>query len=138
MSLNAFVAEKKRSVFDALMEGQTPSEGSYDESVFREARAKGRPQMGSTRYLPQEIILEFIYSDTKGSTVIFPVTLPSPERIVFLPVPSWVVESIWQGDIDGSFQFESDAMRLLGEFTAKLDPKANAALFGPQMAKRRE
>jgi len=55
-----------------------------------------------------------------------------------LPVPEWVVESIWQGDVAGSFHFERDAKRLLASFEQELEPDDNQKYFGPQMAKRRE
>ena len=138
VKLNAYVAGRKRAIFDALFAGQPPNEGAWDEAIWRDGRAKGDPQMGSTRYLPNQIILEFIYNDPQGAAVILPVTLESPERIVFLPVPTWVVESIWQGEIDGTYQFESDALEMVEQFRLSLDVGPNELLFGPQMAKRRE
>lgn len=99
---------------------------------------KGAPQMGSTRYAPDAIFVEFIYPDKLGKSVILTVKLEAPERIVYLPVPGWVVESIWQGEISGSFHFESDARRMMAELENQLDPEPNKALFGPKQATRRE
>jgi hypothetical protein len=138
MSLNAFVAERRRSLFDDLRAGRAPSEGTYDEAVLREARTKGEVQMGSVRLSPTAIDLEFIYPDPKGVSAIVTVRLDPPERIVFLPVPAWVVESIWQGEIAGSHHFESDARTLVEAFRAQLEPEANAELFGRQEPKRRD
>jgi hypothetical protein len=55
-----------------------------------------------------------------------------------MPVPNWVIESIWQGEIDGSYQFESDAHNLLSQFSAQLEPEANRQLFGKKRPTRRE
>ena len=138
VNLNAWQGEKRRKLFDDLVNGREPSEGSFSLDALKEGRAKGKPQMGSVRYEPDQVVVEFIYSDSTSSATVFTVTLTPPERIVFLPVPSWVIESIWQGEIAGSHHFESDARRLLREFEADLEPEANKKLFGPQPAKRRE
>lgn len=138
VTLNVFAAEKRRRIFDDLRAGQPPSEGAYSEDLLKEGKVKGTPQVGSTRYEPDAIILEFIYPDPKGIATVLPVRLTAPERIVFLPVPEWVIESIWQGDIDGSYHFESDAQALLAAFQEELSPAGNAKWFGPRAAKRRE
>ena len=138
MPLNAYVAERRRRIFDALTAGQPPPEGSYDESILAEGRAKGTPQMGATIFKPDALLLEFIYPAEGGASTILTVSLSLPERVVFLPVPPWVVESIWQGEIDGSYHFESDARRLVTAFGEELEPARNAVWFGPRPGKRRE
>ena len=138
MTLNEFAAQKKRAIFEDLEKGLNPNEGSFDESILKEARAKGKPQMGTTRYTPNEIVFEFIYPDRLSSSTVVPVHLAPPQRIVFLPIPSWVVESIWQGEIDGTYHFEADALRLVEEFEALLTPEANPAQFGPRVKTHRE
>jgi len=138
MTLTHYVAERKLEVFAELRSGREPSGGTFDAARLREARTKGEPQIGATRYAPDHVVLEFIFSDPRGVATILPVTIPVPERIVFLPVPEWVVESIWQGEIDGSYVWESDAERLVTEFQAGLVPTANLAWFGPREARRRE
>ena len=57
---------------------------------------------------------------------------------MFLPVPDWVIESIWQGEISGSYHFESDAKALVEAFQAELSAENNPKWFLPQAAKRRE
>lgn len=138
MTLNEYAAQKRLALFDDLSAGREPSEGSFDSALLREAKTKSAPQLGATRYEPQAIIVEFIYPDPDSAATVVPVRLESPQRIVFLPVPSWVVETIWQGEIDGSFQFEEDASRLLEEYRADLDPGANAKWFLPRPPTRRE
>jgi len=138
MPLNSFVAMKRQAIFEALLAGQAPAEGDYDETALAEGRAKGRPQMGTTRFKPRQILLEFIFSAPEEPATVLTVAIPAPERIVFLPVPPWVVESIWQGDVDGSYHFETDAERLVQEYRAELSAAANAVWFGPQPPKRRE
>ncbi|AIE85245.1 hypothetical protein [Fimbriimonas ginsengisoli] len=129
MSLNQYAAERRLRIFDELRAGRSPSEGSFDEAVLREARAKGQPQMGSTTYAPDAILFEFIYPNPTGAPILLEVRLDPPERIVFMPVPSWVVESIWQGEISGSAHFESDAYAMLETFRQSLEPDRNSEQF---------
>ncbi|HVT12163.1 MAG TPA: hypothetical protein VHE55_07840 [Fimbriimonadaceae bacterium] len=138
MTLNQFAAEKRLAIFDDLRNNREPRDGSFDAAVLKEAKTKEAPQMGTTRYEPDAVHFEFIYPDPTATAIILVVTLAPPERIVFLPVPSWVVENIWQGDISGTYHFESDARRLMRELQAELEPAENLKWFGPQPAKRRE
>lgn len=139
MKLNEFAAKLRLRIFDELRKGLPPSKGTADLALLAEARTKSSsPQMGTTIYHPYEIIFEFIYPDPAATAVIVPVKLAPPQRIVFMPVPSWVVENIWQGDIAGSYHFESDAEQLLRAFEGQLGESANAAHFEKQLPKRRE
>jgi hypothetical protein len=138
MNLNSYVAQKRLAIFDDLKRGLPPQEGTFDQAVLEEARKKGDVQMGSTRYEPDAFYVEFIYPDPSSTATVLTVKLASPERIVFLPVPEWVVENIWQGDVQGTHHFESEARKLYGALGAELEPEANLKWFGPQMAKRRE
>jgi hypothetical protein len=134
MRLNQYVAEKRLAIFDDLKKGLPPREGVFDAHVLAEAKVKGVPQMGATRYTPDAVHIEFIYPDAATSAAVVTVTLTPPERIVFMPVPGWVVESIWQGEIDGSYHFESDAYALLRGFEEGLSASRNGELFGHRMA----
>jgi hypothetical protein len=138
MTLNEFAAKIRLKLFEEIRTGMTPSVGEFDATVLREGRAKGSAQMGTTRYEPHAILVEFIFPDSTSSATVLVIRIEPPERIVFLPVPEWVIESIWQGDISGSAHFESDANRMVSEFQDLLKPGANDGLFGPQPAKRRE
>jgi hypothetical protein len=138
MTLNAYAAEKRLAIFEDLKGGHSPKEGEYNDHTLKEGQVKGTPQIGSTRYEPDAIFIEFIYPDPKSSATVLSIRLPAPERIVFLPVPDWVVESIWQGEIDGSYQFESDARAMLAKFEQELTQAENQKWFGPRQAKRRE
>lgn len=139
MTLNAYVSAQRRVIFEDLKSGQTPSSGTFDAGVLKDARTKGvPPQLGSTRFLPDTIELEFIFPDARGASVVLVVQLTPPERIVYLPVPTWVVESIWQGEIAGSYHFESDARGLLNDLTRDLEPEANLRFFGRQEPTRRD
>jgi len=132
MGLNAFVAEKRKEIFSDLQAGMPPREGEYSDELLKEGKVKGKPQMGTTRFEPHAIVLEFIYPDSKSSATVVPVRIKTPERILFMPVPGWVVESIWQGEIDGSFHFESEAALLLAEFAKDLEAEPNGKWFGPR------
>lgn len=138
MKLNQFAASKRLAIFDELVSGREPSEGEFDAQVLKEAKSKGSPQVGTTRYAPHALTFEYIYPDPTSTATVLSVTVTPPERIVMLPVPDWVVESIWQGEIAGSYHFESDARAHLDAFLAELEPDANLKWFGPQPAKRRD
>ncbi|HWP32056.1 MAG TPA: hypothetical protein VNK96_10100 [Fimbriimonadales bacterium] len=138
MTLNEWATSKKLEIFEFLKKGNPPQEGTFDERIFREALVKGAPQVGTTRYEPFKVHFEFIFPDPLSAATILTVSVEPPERIVFLPVPSWVVETIWQGEVHGSYHFESDAKRLLEEYAKQLEKEENAKWFLPQMAKRRE
>jgi hypothetical protein len=138
MKLNTFVSDKRKLIFESLVNGQTPSEGQFDAEGLREAQSKGSPQLGAVRFDPHSIHFEFIYPVRQSNTAIITVTIPSPERIVFMPVPAWVIESIWQGDIDGSFHFESEARALIREFEDGLGEQVNVELFSDRRKKQRE
>jgi hypothetical protein len=138
MKLNEFAARSRLGIFEDLRAGREPGEGSWNPTTLAEARVKGQPQMGTTVYAPDRITFEFIYPDPSSTATILTVSLDPPERVVFLPVPEWVVENIWQGDIAGTYQFESDALRLVEQFRAELNPEGNLKWFGKQAAKRRE
>jgi hypothetical protein len=139
MKLNPFAAQLRMQMFSELSAQKPPSSGVFDEVTLRRAFATGKkPQMGSTRYEPSAIHFEFIFPDPNGSSVVLVVSHLAPERIVFMPVPSWVVESIWQGEINGSAQFESDALQMLEEFRTLLSPELNAAHFETRTKVARE
>ncbi len=138
MNLNAWSTQAKLRIFESLKAGKPPEEGEYDPTVLSDAFAKGNAQIGVTVFEPERVKFEYIFQDASSDTTILTVTLPSPERIVFLPVPSWVLESIWQGEISGSFHFESEAKELLEKYEQELTPEKNKKWFEPQPAKRRE
>src|SRR5579862_4832262 len=137
MNLNSFASTKRLAILEDLQGGREPGEGTFDLAVLREARTKSPTQLGTTRYRPDRITFEYIYPDPVGTAVILDVSIAPPDRIVFLPVPIWVIESIWQGEISGSYQFERDALRLIDEFQAELNEANNAKWFERQQAKRR-
>lgn len=138
MKLNEFAASRRMAIYESLCAGQPPAEGEFDAQALKDAMVLGAPQMGATNYSPDKIEFQFIFPNPNLAPMVFSVTIPSPERIVFMPVPSWVIESIWQGEIDGSYQFESDAKNLLSQFSAQLEPETNKQLFGRKRATRRE
>lgn len=137
MTLTEWSATTKRTLFQDLLDGSEPRTGTFDATVLKEGRTLGKPQMGATVYQPDSARFEFVFSGM-SNTIVFSVAVKPPEDIVFLPVPSWVIESIWQGDIDGSFHFRSDALRLLDEFRGLLELEANRPFFGRKQATRRE
>lgn len=136
--LSTYVSDKRNLIFEDLKAGRPPREGEFSASLLKEGKAKGEPQMGTTRFEPRAIVLEFIYPDPLSAATVLPVRIKTQERILFMPVPSWVVESIWQGDIDGSYHFESEAAELLAQYALLLEAEANGKWFGPRPAKRRD
>jgi len=138
MKLNEWAVGLKTEIFDDLTQGRPPGTGSFDEALLREGQAKEKPQMGTTTYEPHSAVFEFIFPDPNSTATILQVRVEPPERIVFLHVPEWVMETIWQGDVSGSAHFEGEATELLRRYTAELEPGANDKYFGPQPARRRE
>jgi hypothetical protein len=138
MTLNEWAAGLKTRIFDDLSQGKPPTDGTFDDAVLREGQVKGKPQMGATTYKPGAAIFEYIFPDSNSTATVLQVLVEPPERIVFLSVPEWVMEEIWQGDVSGSAHFESEATEMLRKYTAELEPGANDKYFGPQPAKRRE
>jgi hypothetical protein len=138
LQLNVFVAEKKRKIFEELRRGEFPSEGEYSQETVIAGREKGDVQMGTTRYDPDFLILEFTYADPLGASLILSVKIVPPERIVFMPVPDWVIETIWQGEVSGRFTFESEAQAYLSHLELQLTPQPNRILFAPPGPKRKD
>ena len=138
IGLNQWIAQIKRRLFDDLAQGRNPSEGDFDQVALKEARAKGSPQLGATVLAPDRIEVQFVFPDPTSAASVVSVSLMPPERIVFLPVPPWVVENIWQGSVDGSAVFESEARDLIEAFLREVEPESNLKHFGPKQASRRE
>ena len=138
MKLKEFIATNRKSVHEDLLAGLEPKIGAFDVESLKEARTKGTPQLGAVLLEPHKIRLEFIFPAPQANTSIFTVTIDTPERIVFMPVPSWVIESIWQGEIDGSYWFDSEARCHLRAFEELLNEPANADLCGERRTKRKE
>jgi len=135
VTLAEFIAQTKRQLHEELRAGRTPA-AEHDAADLAEARRMGEARMGSHRIAPDSVMVEFLFGAESPTVVAFRV--PTPERVVYLPVPEWVVETIWQGDVDGSYHFESHARRLVDAFVAKLEPDENRTLFGPRPPRRRE
>lgn len=128
MTLSVFAASTKRKIYEELCLGFAPSVGSFVPELLRDAKDKGEPQMGTTVFAPDLVTFEYIYP----GSLLFSVSIIPPQRIVFMPVPSWVVETIWQGEIAGSYHFESDAEALVTEFRELLSTSGNAGVFGAE------
>lgn len=118
MALAAFVAGVRSAIFDDLKAGNPPRMGSFSAELFRKVASKGAPQLGSVRYETDAIWLEFIYPESGQGTGILEVRVDPPERIIFLSVPAWVVENVWEGDVTGSYHLESDARTLVNSYLA--------------------
>ncbi|MDX2066316.1 MAG: hypothetical protein SFX74_11280 [Fimbriimonadaceae bacterium] len=137
MRLADFVAEHRKVLYDDLLHLRSPSRGTFDAARLADARTKGSPQLGSTRYEPHAITFEFIYADPRASSVIVEVRVETPDRVVWMSVPAWVIENIWEGEITGSFAFLADAEAMLDGYRAGLEEGANLASFGVTAATRR-
>jgi hypothetical protein len=122
-------AEIRGQILEDLQTQKQPRIGEFEPETLKIAFTKGKPQMGSQKFSPNGFILEFIFPDPVGGTVVLPVFVSSKERIVFLPVPSWVQQNIWQGDISGSYHFESHATELIESYSQLLSESENHKLF---------
>ncbi len=138
MTLNEYSAKKRREILDDLLAGRDPREGSWNADLFAEAKMKSRPQLGPLVFFAGHFEMQFLYSSPEGGSLIFTVRLDSPHRIVQMPVPEWVIENVWQGEVSGSFHFEQDAMAMLEAFRAELEPEANVKHFQARSRTTRE
>jgi hypothetical protein len=130
VTLSEYVSSLRNTIFDDLTHGRAPSQGEFSATLLAEARMLAvLPQMGSLRYAPQSVSFEFIYPNPKGASIVFSVNCATPERVVYLPVPGWVIQSIWQGEVHGSHHFESEANALVATFVDGLSPENNSAHF---------
>ena len=137
-NLSSYVGRLKRELWEDIKANREPRIGEFDAALLAGMRSKEAVQIGTAIYRPDQIILEFLFPEASGVPTILSVSITPPERIVFLPVPEWVIETIWQGDIDGSFHFESDAKLLLDKLLTLVTAEGNKPLFEKQLAKRRE
>ncbi len=127
MILSEFLAGTKKAILEDLVRGEPPT-GRFDEGQMDNVKKAKGVQIGATVLSPGAIDFEFLVLEDSGQSI-FVVQVDPPQRIVFLPVPSWVVDSVWQGEVDGSYHFESDALRLIDEFRLKTGVAENAELF---------
>lgn len=128
MTFLEFASAARRRVLADLESGEEPGAGEFDRERLRAARAHGEPRMGSMVVHPERLDLEFPFVSAEGA-VVFSVSVATPERVVAMPVPEWVVENVWHGTVEGSFVFESEARAMLGRLAALLEPGPNRALF---------
>lgn len=134
MILADFAKTTRSRIFESIERGLEPPVGAFDQAKFLDGKAKGQPLIGATRYEPDATAFEFIYPDPNGAPVVLSVRVAAPERIVFMPVPAWVVESIWQGEVHGSYCFESEAKVHLAELEDRLSPERNPSEFAEKIA----
>ena len=137
-NLSTFAAKVKRKILADLSAKRPPSVGRFDVKALQQAFLSHDVQMGTTVFYPDKAVFEYIFRISAESSQILAVEVEVPERIVFLPVPEWVVETIWQGDVDGSYHFESHARELIAKYESLTRPGDNAKFFGRQAAKHRE
>lgn len=130
MNLRETTAELRLQIMEDLVARRNPRHGAWDAEVLAATKDRGTPQIGSTNYDPHAINFEFIFLSKGAAPIILRVRVPTEKRIVFLPVPSWVIESIWQGEVSGSYHFEPDAEALVQAFAECLAPENNVAIFG--------
>lgn len=116
-------------ILEDLKAKKEPRIGQFEPESLKNAFTKGSPQLGSMRYVPLGFFFEFIFPDAVGGTVILTVFVPAKERIVFLPVPDWVRQNIWQGDVDGSYFYESEVEGVLESFRGYLGAAENSQYF---------
>lgn len=132
MTLNEWLAKVKNELYRQIVAGGQLDQGNYDQARLDDLRSKGEAQIGTAVLAPRQVNFEFIFRMPDGQTQVLSVLLEPPQRIVFMPVPEWVIESVWQGEVLGSHHFEADAMALLDRFGKLLEKEENAAHFDEQ------
>lgn len=139
MTLREFVRTQIQTIFDALKAGGAPPIGEYNLAQLKECQRRATPQVGATNFQPDALLLEFIFQDASLGPAVLSVRVPAPEPIVYMPVPDWVIEDVWQGDVTGSFRFLSEAERLLEAFREQVFTERNRVYFGKSdLPKRRD
>ncbi len=129
MTLREFVRDQIQSIHAALQAGSPPPIGAYDAAQLKECQRRASVQVGASNFLPDAIVLEFIFQDASLGPAVLSVRIAAPEPIVYMPVPDWVIEDVWQGDVTGSFRFRSEAERLLEAFREQVFTERNRAFF---------
>jgi hypothetical protein len=137
MTLAEFVAHLRRQVLDALTSGSELAGFNFDPDRLKEGKRKGPPQAGAVRFTPTEVRLEFLFTAPGSAATVLEVSVAAPERIVWMPVPDWVIENIWEGEVIGSFAFESEALQRVNAYIAKLAQGINETDFGQTSKTRR-
>jgi hypothetical protein len=138
MTLREFVRDKIQQIHDALRQGLAPPVGEYDPEVFKECKRRATVQIGTTHYRPDSILLEFIFTEPSLGPAVLTVRVPAPEPIVYMPVPDWVIEDVWQGEVTGTFRFASEAQVLLKKLHNQIFSETNLLYFDerPQLKHR--
>ncbi|MHB1461687.1 MAG: hypothetical protein ACYC1M_10440 [Armatimonadota bacterium] len=132
MTLREFIAEKRNTIFEQLKLHQKP-EGRILSEHFDEAIQLPIIQLGAIRYTPHGVILEYSFrSEGDTQVIIIPISVHTPEPVVFLPVPHWVHAQIWQGEVKGSFHLASEARALVDELINDVFNTHQTAAFETQ------
>ncbi len=139
MTLREFTNTARVQILEALQRKQPPPIGHFDRKAFEEAMQMREVQMGSAHYTPRSVVLEFVFwHDAPGAPLIFSVEVDAPEPIVFLPVPDWVQQDVWQGEVKGTFRLRSEAERMIEAFRQHVLEGENLHYFEERPAPRRE
>ncbi|MFN3691066.1 MAG: hypothetical protein ACK4UU_09100 [Fimbriimonadales bacterium] len=139
MTLREFVRDQIQAIHAALLAGSAPPVGAYDAAQLKECQRRASVQVGASRFLPDAIVLEFIFQDASLGPAVLSVRVDAPEPIVYMPVPDWVIEDVWQGDVTGSFRFRSEAERMLEAFREQVFTERNRVFFErSDLPKRRD
>lgn len=140
MTLREFVREQIQQIYEALRQGQAPPIGEYDPATLKECMRRTTVQIGTTHYRPESVLLEFIFTEPSLGPAILTVRVPAPEPIVYMPVPDWVIEDVWQGEVTGSFRFASEAQILLKKLHNQIFSETNILYFEerPQLKHRNQ
>ncbi|GBC93523.1 hypothetical protein HRbin15_02014 [bacterium HR15] len=140
MTLREFVREQTQRIYEALRQGQAPPTGEYDTATLKECMRRATVQIGTTHYRPDSVLLEFIFTEPSLGPAILTVRVPAPEPIVYMPVPDWVIEDVWQGEVTGTFRFASEAQVLLKKLHNQIFSETNILYFEerPQLKHRNQ
>lgn len=138
MTLREFVRNQIQAIFEALQQKQPPPVGEYDANTLKECFRRTTVQTGTTHFQPDHVLLEFIFLEASLGPAVLCVRILTPEPIVYMPVPDWVIQDVWQGEVTGSFRFASEAESLLKKLHNQIFAETNALFFDerPQLKHR--
>jgi len=139
MTLREFTNTTRRQILEALQHKQPPPVGRFDQKTYEEAMQMREMQMSSAHYTPHSVILEFLFwHDNPSAPLILCVEVDTPEPVVFMPVPDWVQQDVWQGEVKGTFRLRSEAEQLIEAFRHHVLECKNPDYFEERPAPRRE
>ena len=129
MRLNEFLAVEKRRAFEAVLTGSKPVGMRCDEGRLKALFEKGKPTMGTTVLNADQISFEFVFTLDDGQTEVLSIVLDPPERIVYMPVPEWVVENLLKNALENRPRSFASSRNAYRPASRSVDTKSSSRVY---------